>query len=113
MKTITEWKRMKKDDLIKYILELQENKKETLYNPNRKNILVTKSYDGKTEFKLKVEENDYIIVTSEEVTGSGYKRSGTLSIIVEGFIQDLFPEYICDKILQNGFNHKLFDIILG
>jgi len=101
-------KKLKKDELIDLILQLQEkNEAKSLYEQAAGNNRIYEN-NGLVAYKYILRPGDVLEVWSEEVTPSGYARAGTekLELNIELKDEKKYKEY-----LKIGFNRKLIELL--
>ncbi len=103
-------KKLKKDDLIEIILQLQENDYTLYEKTHEKDLKIVKNpgVRGGNKITLILKPNDNIEIWSEYITNSGYPQGGTKCLIEEIDLKQL-KNY--NEIKENGWNRKVLDLI--
>ena len=104
-------KKLKKDELVDLVLQLQENNNVaqnnvSIYDKYRKKRVVIhdvmSGYEGE-KIWAEIADEYLIVIKSEHITPSGYARSGTLEIVYE---KELTEEER-SLIIEKGFTKKI------
>jgi len=104
------FRKLKKDDLVKIILQLQE-KDSTLYEKTQEKdlkIIENPSVRGGNRITLILKPQDIVEIWSEYITKSGYPQKDTKYLIEEIDLKQL-DNY--EKIKNNGWNRKVLKLI--
>jgi len=101
-------KKLKKDELIDLILQLQEKSEaKSLYEQAAGNNKIYEK-SGSLSYKYILKPGDILEVWSEEITPSGYAKAGTENL---DWNIDLKDEENYKEYLKIGFNRKLINAL--
>ena len=112
-------KKLKKEELIDLILQLQEENKKSLYElaGKRRRICFSvvnepQNYNSsKTRYCIAIEPGDCVKITSEEITPSGYPSSDTYRVLANYKLEKVLSDEDYGKLVENGWNQFAFNIL--